>query len=110
MNATSTVGTVEWTQRTGGRLEPAERRRLVAELARVQVSNVIGRFSVLAHLDSGRRSYVSPARGRPPGSALPRAAQNVAVRVLSATLLKHSFRAYHFGSAIGDLEGLEMDS
>jgi hypothetical protein len=110
MNATSTVGTVEWTQRTGGRLEPAERRRLVAELARVQVSNVIGRFSVLAHLDSGRRSYVSPARVRPPGSALTRAAQDVAVRVLPATLLNHSFRAYQFGSAIGELEGLEVDT
>jgi hypothetical protein len=45
MNATSPVGTVEWTRRTGGRLEPAERRRLVGDLARVHVRNVIGRFT-----------------------------------------------------------------
>jgi hypothetical protein len=110
MNVTSTVGTVEWTQRTGGRLDPAERRRLVGELARVQVSNVIGRFSKLVHLDSGRRSYVSPARVRPPDSALTRAAQDAAVRVLPGTLLNHSYRTYRFGSALGELEGLEVDT
>ena len=55
MNATSTVGTVEWTQRTGGRLEPAERRGLAVDLARVHARNHIGRLSVLAHLDPGRR-------------------------------------------------------
>jgi hypothetical protein len=67
MNATSTVGTVEWTQRTGGRLEPAERRRLVGELARVQVSNVIGRFSVLAPTSilGGARTFRPHECGRP---------------------------------------------
>jgi hypothetical protein len=54
------VGTIEWTKRTGGRLEPAERRRLVADLARVQVGNVLGRGSAKLHLNSGRRANVSP--------------------------------------------------
>ena len=110
MNATSAVGTAEWTECTGGRLEPAERRRLVGDLVRVQVSNVVGRLSLLAHLDRGRRSYVSPARVQPPDSPLTRAAQDVAVRVLPATLLNHSYRAYRFASALGELEGLEVDS
>ncbi len=113
MNATSTagtVGTVEWTQRTGGRLEPAERRRLVGDLARVSVSNVVGRFSVLTHLDPGRRSYVPPARVRPPDSPLTRAAQDAAVRVLPATLLNHSYRTYRFATALGELDGLEVDT
>jgi HD domain len=110
MNATSTVGTVEWTQRTGGRLEPAERRRLVGDLARVHARNLIGRFSVLAHLDSGRRSYVPPARLLPPDSPLTRAAQDAAVRVLPATLLNHSYRTFRFASALGEREGLDVDS
>jgi hypothetical protein len=110
MNTTSTVGTVEWTQRTGGRLEPAERRHLVGDLARVQISNVIGRITVLAHLDPGRRSYVPPARMRPPDSPLTRAAESVAIRVLPTTLLNHSYRAYRFASALGELEGLEVDT
>lgn len=105
-----TVGTAEWTECTGGRLEPAERRRLVGDLAQVHLRNLIGRISVLAHLDRGRRSYVSPARIRPPDSPLTRAAQDLAVRVLPATLLNHSYRTYRFGSAIGELEGLEVDT
>ena len=110
MNAKSAVGTLEWTECTGGRLEPAERRRLLGDLARVHVSNVVGRFSVLAHLDPGRRSYVSPARVLPPDSPLTRAAQDAAIRVLPATLLNHSYRTYRFASALGELEGLEVDT
>jgi hypothetical protein len=110
MNATSTVGTVEWTQRTGGRLEPVERRRLVGDLARVHVRNVVGRLSMLVHLDPGRRSYVAPAGLLPPDSRLTRAAQDAAIRVLPATLLNHSYRTYRFASALGKREGLEVDS
>ena len=110
MNAAGTVGTVEWTQRTGGRLEPAERRRLVGDLARVHLSNVIGRISVLAHIDPGRRSYVPPARVMPPDSALTHAAQETAVRVLPAPLLNHSYRTYRFASALGEREGLDVDT
>jgi hypothetical protein len=110
MNAKSTVGTVQWTECTGGRLERAERRRLVGDLSRVHVSNVVGRFRLLAHLDPGRRSYVSPARVLPPNSPLTRAAEDVAIRVLPATLLNHSYRAYQFASALGELEGLEVDT
>jgi HD domain len=110
MNAKSTVGTVEWTESTGGRLEPAERRRLVGDLVRVHLGNVVGRLGLLAHLDPGRRSYVSPARVLPPDSPLTRAAQDVAVRVLPATLLNHSFRTYRFASALGEIEGLEVDA
>jgi hypothetical protein len=110
MNATNTVGTVEWTQRTGGRLEPAEQRRLVGDLARVHVRNAIGRLSVLTHLDRGRRSHVPPTRLLPPDSPLTRAAQDAATRVLPAVLVNHSYRTYQFASALGELEGLEVDT
>ena len=103
------VGTIEWTRRTGGRLESAERRRLVADLARVHVDNVLGRGSALLHLNSGRRAVVSPERLVPPDSPLTRAAEDAASRMLTPSLLNHSHRAYRFGRALGDLEGLEVD-
>jgi hypothetical protein len=34
--------------RTGGHLAAAERRRLIADLARVQVRNAVGRLSLLS--------------------------------------------------------------
>lgn len=110
MDAKRTVGTVEWTECTGGRLKPAERRGLVGDLVRVQIGNVVGRLVLLAHLDPGRRSYVPPARLLPPDSPLTRAAHDVAVRLLPATLVNHSYRTYRFASAFGELEGLEVDT
>jgi hypothetical protein len=110
MNAATTVGTADWTMRTGGRLEPGERRRLVADLARVHVGNAVGRLSVLAHLNPGRNAYVPPARLLPPDSPLTRAAHDAATRSLTATLLNHSYRTYQFGRALGDLEGVEVDA
>jgi hypothetical protein len=108
--ATTTVGTAAWTMRTGGRLSPAESRRLVAELARVHVGNAVGRLSLLAHLNPGRNAYVAPGRLVPPDSALTRAATDAAVRTLPVPLLNHSHRTYRFGRALGELEGVDVDA
>jgi hypothetical protein len=110
MNTATTMGTAAWTMRTGGRLDAPERRRLVADLARVHVGNAVGRLSVLAHLDPGRNAYVPPARLVPPDSPLTRAAQDAASRALPATLLNHSYRTYQFGRALGELEEVEVDA
>ncbi|HEX8093156.1 HD domain-containing protein [Jatrophihabitans sp.] len=109
MNAT-TVGTADWTVRTGGRLEPGERGRLVADLARLHVGNLVGRLSVLAHLNPGRNAYVPPARLLPPDSPLTRAARDAATRALPATLLNHSYRTYQFGRALGELDEVDVDA
>lgn len=110
MNPATTVGTADWTMRTGGRLEPAESRRLVADLARVHVRNAVGRLRFLVHLDPGRSAFVDPARLVPPDSALTRAAAEVAVRTLPLPLLNHSRRAYAFGRALGELEEVDVDA
>jgi hypothetical protein len=110
MNAESTVGTHLWTMRTGGRLEPSETRRLLVDLVRVHAVNVVGRLSLLAHLNSGRNAYVPPDRLVPPNSVLTRAADRAAAEVLPAPLLNHSHRAYRFGRAIGELEGIDVDA
>lgn len=110
MNADTTVGTVAWTMRTGGRLEPAQSRRLVADLVRAQAANAVGRLSLLAHLNSGRNAYVPPGRLVPPNSPLTRAATDAATKVLPPPLLNHSYRAYQFGRAIGELEEVDVDA
>ncbi len=110
MNAESTVGTVDWTIRTGGLLDPAERRRLVADLARVHLTNAHGRLSVLIRLNRGRNAYVPPERLALPDSPLTRASHETAIQALPVTLLNHGYRTYVFGRALGELEGVEVDA
>ena len=110
MNAAATTGTIDWSMRTGGHLAAAERRRLVADLARVQLRNAVGRLSVLVHLNPGRNAYVPSAHLVPPDSPLTRAATDAAIRVLPSTLLNHSYRAYRFGRPLGELDKIDVDA
>jgi hypothetical protein len=110
VNPATTVGTADWTMRTGGRLEPAESRRLVADLAGVHVRNALGRLSILVRLDPGRSAFVDPVRLAPPDSALTRAAAEAAVRTLPPSLLNHGRRTYAFGRALGELEEVDVDA
>lgn len=105
-----TVGTHAWTMRTGGRLQPADTRRLLVDLARTHAANAVGRLALLAHLHPGRNAYVAPARLVPPNSALTRAATDAATRVLPPVLLNHSHRTYAFGRALGEVEGVDVDA
>ena len=110
MNAESTVGTVEWTQRTGGRLEPAERRRLVGDLARVHGQQCRRPVQRARPPRPWPALVRSAGTVRAPDSPLTRAAQDAATRVLPATLLNHSYRTYAFGRALGELEGIDVDT
>ena len=83
MNATATdLGTLSWVERTGGQLSGAERRSILGPLARTHAANAAGRLSMLARLNSGRRTQVAPAQLVPPSSALTRAALEQAQRRL----------------------------
>lgn len=110
MSSAKAVGTIDWSRRTGGRLERPQRRALAADLARVHVTNAVGRLRVAAHLHPGRNAYIPPARIQAPDSPLTRAAVEAAVRILPSVLLNHSERAYTFGRALGELDGLEVDT
>lgn len=83
---------------------------MVVDLARVLVGNLIGRLSLVARVNCGRKAYVPARRLLPPDSALTRAALDVANRVLPATLLNHSFRSYVFGRALGELDNIHVDT
>ena len=103
------IGTLSWVTRTGGQLSAAERRSLLRPLARAHTANAVGRLTMLARLNSGRRRQVAPSEIRPPDSVLTRAAVRVAEARLGPALLNHSHRTFAFGAALGELEGLTYD-
>jgi hypothetical protein len=102
-------GTVGWVQQTSGWLTPTERRSLLWPLARSHAHNVVGRFSMMVRLNSGRRAHLAESRLVPPSTVLTRAAEDRARRVMPAALVNHSYRSYVFGRALGELEGLDVD-
>lgn len=110
MTSEPAVGTIDWSRRTGGRLDQAQRRALVADLARVHAVNAVGRLRLAAHVHPGRNAYVAPSRLQAPDSALTRAATDAAAGVLPATLLRHSHRTYTFGRALGEVDGIDVDT
>jgi HD domain len=108
--ATTDLGTLGWVEYTGGQLTGAERRSLVAPLARTHAANAAGRLAMLIRLNSGRRAQVTPSVLVPPRSALTRAAVSKAHRRLTPALLNHSYRTFAFGVALGTLAGLTVDT
>jgi hypothetical protein len=104
------VGTAAWVERTSGRLTAGERRGLLGPLARTHLHNTVGRLRLAIGLHPGRTAYIPPARLAPPDSVLTRAARGRVEGRLAVPLLNHSYRAYLFGRALGELEGLEVDS
>ena len=110
MSSATTVGTIDWSRRTGGRLEARQQRQMVADLARVHASNAVGRLRLAVHLHPGRNAYVPPGRLQAPVSPLTRAAAQAAARILPPVLLGHSQRAYVFGRALGELDGVDVDT
>ena len=104
------VGTAPWVQRTSGRLTTAERRALLRPLARTHVQNAVGRLRLAVGLYPGRKAYLPSTLLTPPNSALTRAAEECAERVLTRPLLNHSYRTYVYGRALGELEGTDVDT
>ena len=103
------VGTVTWVQQTSGWLSPAERRSLLWPLARTLARNTVGRLSTMVRLNSGHHAYIPPTRLVPPNTVLTRAAEDRARTVMPPFLVNHSHRAYRFGRALGELEGIDVD-
>src|SRR4051794_29506030 len=103
------LGSVAWSDRTGGRLTGAETRQLLGPLARATAINVIGRAAMVLHVHSGRRARVPERALRIPSSVLTKTAEQVAHERLSPMLLNHSYRCFSFGVALAALEDLDVD-
>lgn len=105
----STIGSIEWTERTGGVLTTRECLSLAGPLVRDELRIVGGLLALALRRHSGRRSTVEPAALVPPDSSMARDAEAAARDLLSPALINHSRRAFAWGSAIAALRGITFD-
>ena len=108
MNA-ERIGSVGWTERTGGRLTSRECLTLAGPLVRGELGMLAGRLAMVLRLHRGRRAAIDPAVLTPPDSALAREAETAARDLLTPALLNHSHRAYAWGAAIAAGDGIAFD-
>ena len=106
---TTRVGSMAWANRTGGTLSGAEKRQLLAPLARAHVVNAVGRTAMALRVHSGRRAQVPERALHTSPSALTKIAEQVAHQSLTPAVLNHSYRCYSYGVAIAALEGIDVD-
>ena len=106
---TDPIGSIGWTERTGGALTTRECLTLARPLLRGELSILAGRLAMALRMHSGRRSSIDPASLVPPDSALARDAEVAAQDLLTPALLNHSGRAYTWGAAIAALHGITFD-
>jgi len=103
------IGSIGWTERTGGVLTVRERLTLARPLLRSHGSILIGRFAMATRTHSGRRNRVDPEALAPPDSLLAREAEAAAQDLLSPALLNHSRRMFAWGAAIAALDQVDFD-
>src|SRR3954449_1592017 len=106
---TDPIGSIGWTERTGGALTARECLTLARPLLQGELSILAGRLAMVLRLHSGRRSSIDPASLAPPDSALSRDAEVAAQDLLTPVLRNHSSRAYTWGAAIAALQGITFD-
>src|SRR3954471_16552422 len=106
---TDPIGSIGWTERTGGVLTTRDCLTLARPLLRAELGILAGRLAMLLRMHSGRRSSIDPASLVPPDSLLARDAGVAAQDLLTPVLLNHSSRAYTWGAAIAALHGITFD-
>lgn len=112
MNQSATqapLGSIGWTERTGGVLTVRERIALARPLLRSHRDIIVGRLAMATRTHSGRRNTVEADALVPPDSLLSRDAEAAAQDLLTPALLNHSRRAYAWGAAIAALDEIEFD-
>jgi hypothetical protein len=105
----SALGSIAWTERTGGVLTTHECASLAMPLLREELRIAADLLAVLTRRHAGRSSVVHPANLAPPDSSIAREAEQAAQDLLSPALLNHSRRAFAWGSAIGALHHVTFD-
>lgn len=107
--AMEAIGSIGWTERTGGVLTGRERLALAGPLLRGELSILAGMAARALRVHSGRRSTIDPALLQPPDSSLARDAETAARDLLSPALLNHSRRSFAWGAAIAALDEVTFD-
>jgi hypothetical protein len=103
------VGSIGWTERTGGVLTVRECISLTRPLLRGHLDIIVGRLAMATRTHSGRRNSVDPKALVPPDSVMAREAEAAAHDLLTPVLLNHSCRAYAWGAVLAALDGVEFD-
>ena len=103
------IGSIGWTERTGGVLTVRERISLTPPLLCGFSGIIAGRLAMATRTHSGRRNSIDPKALVPPDSLLARDAEAAAQDLLTPVLLNHSRRAYAWGAVIAALDKVEFD-
>jgi hypothetical protein len=98
------LGGIGWTRRTKGTLTGAERRKLLAAVAKAQGDNALGRLRLL----TGRATRAADYLPDPPDSAFAKDVQTAADEQPPA-IVAHSYRTWAFGSALAKHDGHDLD-
>src|SRR5262245_50782009 len=103
------LGSIGWTERTGGVLTARECVTLARPLLREELGLLAGLLAIALRVHSGRRATIEPARLAPPDSSLARDAREAAEDLLTPVLRNHSHRAYAWAAAIAARRGISCD-
>src|ERR671938_990472 len=103
------LGSIAWTERTGGVLTARECVTLARPLLRAELAILAGLLAMALRVHSGRRATIEPARLAPPDSSLARDAREAAGDLLTPALRNHAHRAYAWAAAIAARHGIAFD-
>src|SRR3954449_11164406 len=103
------LGSIGWTERTGGVLTTRECVALARPLLREELGILAGLLAMALRVHSGRRATIEPVRLAPPDSALARDAEAAAEDLLTLALRNHSHRAYAWAAAIAARRRISVD-
>jgi hypothetical protein len=102
------IGGLAWTRRTRGRLDSAERRRMLAAAAAAQVGNAVGRARLALGRRHARAGTVDVTSFAPPDSRLAHEAEQACLEQ-SEAIQGHSYRTWLYGLALAAVDGAELD-
>jgi hypothetical protein len=103
------LGSIGWTERTGGVLTTRECVTLARPLLREELGILAGLLAIALRAHAGRRATVEPERLAPPDSSLARDAREAAEELLTPVLRNHSHRAYAWAAALAARRGISFD-
>src|SRR3954469_23224061 len=103
------LGSIGWTERTGGVLTTRECVALARPRLREELGILAGLLAMALRVHSGRRATIEPVRLAPPDSTLARDAEAAAENLLTPALRNHSHRAYAWAAAIAARRRISFD-
>ena len=103
------IGTYEWCEHFGARLNRREKAEVLAMLARAQLRNFSEQVLFLMGSYGSVLDRVDLAKIAVPDSAVARNAERYAEESYSSPLLLHVYRTFFWGSLLGQGDGLRFD-